>query len=204
MNIILVDDHPLFREGLKAMLETESSYAVIKQFDSTTTLRASVIELQPDMVILDYRMPGGGALESLQFIKSRFPDIKVILLTGVEVSSLFQQFFELNADGILIKDASTNEMLESIKSVAAGHRIIAPAVQQQLDNSDSQLTTREFQVMVLILQGLNNTAIAKALSLSIRTIGNHRFSLMQKLELKNSVELMHYAIKNGLIEINQS
>ncbi|MEM7361297.1 MAG: response regulator transcription factor [Pseudomonadota bacterium] len=204
MKIILADDHPLFREGLKSMLETVPGFRVIRQVDTAADLKNVVSEQQPDLVIMDYRMPGGGALETFQFIKKRFTEIKIILLTGIDVSSLFQQFVELDADGVLIKDASSDDLLASITGVVAGRKVIAPAIEKQLSNSDTQLTSREFQIMEQILQGHNNTVIAKNLSLSIRTVGNHRFNLMQKLGLKNSVELMHYAINNGLIGSEQS
>lgn len=186
------------------MLETVPGFRVIRQVDTAADLKNVVSEQQPDLVIMDYRMPGGGALETFQFIKKRFTEIKIILLTGIDVSSLFQQFVELDADGVLIKDASSDDLLASITGVVAGRKVIAPAIEKQLSNSDTQLTSREFQIMEQILQGHNNTVIAKNLSLSIRTVGNHRFNLMQKLGLKNSVELMHYAINNGLIGSEQS
>jgi len=199
MRIILADDHQLFRDGLCAMLKLQPRYDVIDAVGSANELLQVLTHTQVDLVLLDYRMPGGGALSALSHIKSHYPGTKVAMLTGVSVSSLFQQFLTLKADGILIKDISSREMLSSINMIETGVCVLSPTVEEQLSGTNPQLTKREFEVLELIVEGLNNSKIAKQMNLSIKTVGNHRFNLMQKLELKNSVELMHYALDNGLI-----
>ena len=199
MRIVLADDHRLFREGLCATLETVAGYKVVAQLGTADALLEELGTTECDLVFLDYHMPGGGALEALGSIKSNFLKTKVIVLSGAEVSTLYRRFIDLNADGVLIKDISSELLLKSVERVANGEQVIAPGIIEFINANQSEITLREFQVMELIVAGLNNTQIAKKLFLSNKTIANHRYNLMQKLELKNSIELMHHALKIGLI-----
>jgi DNA-binding NarL/FixJ family response regulator len=199
MRIVLADDHRLFREGLCATLETVEAYNVVAQVGTAEALLEELGSTVCDHVFLDYHMPGGGALKALDSIKINFSKTKVIVLSGADVSSIYQRFIDLKADGVLIKDISSKLLLESVVQVINGEQIISPEIVEFIKADQSEITLREFQVMELIVTGLNNTQIAKQLNLSNKTIANHRYNLMQKLELKNSVELMHHALKIGLI-----
>lgn len=199
MRIVLADDHRLFREGLCATLETVETYTVVEQVGTADALLETLKTTECDLVFLDYRMPGGGSLRALGTIKTDFLNTKVIVLSGADVSPLYQSFVDLNADGVLIKDISSTDLLESVSRVISGEQVIAAQISEFINNNQSELTLREFQVMELVVAGSNNTQIAKELGLSNKTIANHRYNLMQKLELKNSVELMHYAFNIGLI-----
>jgi DNA-binding NarL/FixJ family response regulator len=200
MKIILADDHTLFREGLKIALETVPRYQVIGEFENVEGLRNGLQKQLPDLLIMDYRMPGGGSLAMLKYVKQRYQSLKVIMLTGINVGPVFQQFLESKADGILIKDMTGIQMMGAVESVERGEQVIAPAVEEYLHSEQPQLSSREYQVMELVLEGLNNTEMADRLNISVKTIGNHRFNLLQKLGLKNSVELTRYALQNGFIE----
>jgi DNA-binding NarL/FixJ family response regulator len=199
MRIILADDHRLFREGLCATLETVKTYSVVAQLGTADGLLNELSTTECDLVFLDYHMPGGGALKALSSIKSNFSKTKVIVLSGADVSSLYQSFIDLKANGVLIKDISSIELLNSVTRVIDGEQVIAKEIVEFIKANQSEITLREFQVMELIVSGLNNTQIAKQLNLSNKTIANHRYNLMQKLGLKNSIELMHHALKIGLI-----
>ncbi len=200
MKISLADDHALFREGLRIALDTVPRYTVISEFDNVEDLRQGLQQQLPDLLIMDYRMPGGGSLATLKYVKKRYESLKVIMLTGVNVSSVFQQFLEYKADGILIKDMNGAQMMKAVAAVESGEQVIAPAVEEYLRGEQPQLSSREYQVMELVLEGLSNAEMADRLNISIKTVGNHRFNLLQKLNLKNSVELTRYAIKNGFID----
>ena len=200
MRIVLADDHQLFRDGLRTVLETVSGYEVVAEVGNAAELKAAVQQDQPDLVIQDYRMPGGGTVAVLEFIKQRYPEIKVIVLTGVNSGALFQQLLDSHADGIFLKEISAEEMLRSIKKVMSGQRVFSATVRDQVFSEKPDLTAREFQIMDLVVEGLNNSEISQRLSLSPKTIENHRYSLMKKLGLKNAVELMHYVRKNGLLD----
>jgi DNA-binding NarL/FixJ family response regulator len=200
MRIILADDHKLFRDALRVVLETVPGYEVVAEVGNAPDLKEAVSRLQPDLVIQDYRMPGGGTVAVLEYIKQRYPEIKVIMLTGVDSGALFQQLLDSNADGVLLKEISAEETLASIKQVMSGRRALSPSVSERALPGRPDLTTREFQIMELVVEGLNSTEISARLSLSPKTVENHRYSLMKKLDLKNTVELVHYVRKHGLLE----
>ena len=200
MRIILADDHRLFRESLRVVLETIADYEVVAEVGNAPDLKESVSRLQPDLVIQDYRMPGGGTVAVLEYIKRRYPEIKVIMLTGVDSGALFQQLLDSHADGVLLKEMSAEETLAAIKKVMTGKRVLSPSIRERVLPDVPELTTREFQIMELVVEGLNSTEISTRLNLSPKTVENHRYSLMKKLELKNTVELVHYVRRHGLLE----
>lgn len=199
MRIVLADDHILFRDGLKVVLETQPGHEVVAEVGDAQQLKAAVSELRPDLVIQDYRMPGGGAITTLEYIKRRFPRIKVIVVTGVESETLFQQLREARADGILLKEISAQETLESVRRVMDGKRVFSPSVQASILPERPSLTSREFQIAELVVEGLSSNEIAERLNLSSKTVENHRYNLMNKLGLRNTVELVHYVRKLGLL-----
>jgi DNA-binding NarL/FixJ family response regulator len=200
MKIILADDHAMFREGLRVALETVPRYEVIGEYENTEDLRKGLQHQRADLLIMDYRMPGGGSLATLKYLKQRYDSLKIIMLTGINVSAVFQQFIESKADGILIKDMTGLQMMNAVEKVEGGEQVIAPAVTEYLRSERPQLSSREYQIMELVLEGLGNIEMADRLNISVKTVGNHRFNLLQKLNLKNSVELTRYAIQNGFID----
>ncbi len=200
IRIILADDHQLFREGIRVLLESVNEYQVISEADNAEDLKTQVVELQPDLVIQDYRMPGGGTISTLEYIKKRYPKIKVIALTGVHSGSLFQQLLDSHADGVLLKEISAQELLTAVRNVLRGEKVFSSTVREQVFAGKPDLSPREFQVLDLVVEGLNNNEISERLNLSPKTIENHRYNLMNKLGVRNAVELMHYVRKNGLLD----
>ncbi|MDF2180344.1 response regulator transcription factor [Aliiglaciecola sp. CAU 1673] len=199
MRIVIADDHQLFREGLRLILSNEPTWQVIAEVDNAQDLMSTVQAQQPNLVMLDYQMPGGGSLSALEYIKKRYPEIKVIVLTGVQSRTLFMQMIACQADGVLLKEVSAGELVKAVQGVLAGKKVTSAGVANELGSHAPDLTAREFQVLDLVLAGLNSNAIAERLSLSSKTVENHRYSLMQKLGVKNTVELMRYASRHGLL-----
>ncbi|WP_105255734.1 response regulator [Pseudoalteromonas sp. T1lg75] len=199
MQIVIADDHQLFREGLRLILSIESQWQVIAEVDNAQDLMTQVQNQTPDLVLLDYRMPGGGAVSVLSYIKQRFETTRVICLTGVNSAGLFRQLLSCGADAVLLKEISAEELLAAVRSVVAGQQVLSNSVKQQLENGVDKLTSREFQIMDLVLEGLTTAEIAERLSLSPRTVENHRYSLMKKLDVRNSAELIQFAQQQDLL-----
>ena len=121
MKIILADDHQLFREGLRTLLELDPEYQIVSEVDNTDALLADVTRFQPDLIFQDYRMPTGGTISTINKIKKQFPEIKLIILTGMQSTRLFKQLLSSKADGILLKEVSAEFLLQAIKEIGRAH-----------------------------------------------------------------------------------
>ncbi len=200
MKVILADDHQLFLEGLSSLLKLISNYEIVDKVANTNDLINSVMKHQPDLVIQDYRMPETNAITIINKIKSIFPKTKVILLTGVQSNEIYKQILNSKADGILLKEISGDDLLSGIHGVIAGQRILSPAVQNCLKSYDHGLSRKEFEVLELIFEGMNSLEIAERLMRSPKTIENHRYNLMKKLNVRNVAELMRYVHNSGVLD----
>jgi DNA-binding NarL/FixJ family response regulator len=193
MRAIIADDHIIFRDGLKLLLAQCPDCRIVAETGDAAGLKALVAEHQPDLVIMDYNMPGGDAGEALAFLKRRYPALRMVVLTAERSGALLKHLADAGADGLLLKEGSAEEMLAAIRKVAAGGKVIPGNVQARIDASDCQLTAREFQVLHLICAGWANSAIAERFNLSARTVDKHRENLLRKLGVNNVVQLLHKA-----------
>ncbi len=200
MDIVLADDHVIFREGLSMLLGFQPNINICGQFSELKPLKTHVQEHQPDIIILDYHLPEGDTLATINYIKSRFPDIKIIMLTGSSNPAILQKLVNSKADAIALKEGSSMQMLETIKRVNEGERVISEFVTSLLDALPSNLTNREFQVLSQIAQSLNNKEIAEVLSISPKTVDKHRENIMRKLKANSAIQLITTAKKIGLLE----
>lgn len=203
MRIILADDHQLIRDGLRKILEAVPEYEVIAEVGDTDTLIEAVEGIYTDLVFLDYHMPGGGAIPALQTIKKKFPGIKVIFLTGSGSGSLLNQLLQTAADGILLKGISGDYLLDAVERILKGEKVLSPSIKERAENDPLSLTPREFHVLDLIVAGLANGQIASRLGVATKTVENHRFNLMHKLDVRNVAELVRFAHIKGLVNSQQ-
>jgi DNA-binding NarL/FixJ family response regulator len=200
MRIIIADDHMIFREGLKLLLGQCPGCRVVAEAGEAATLKTLVREHQPDLVIMDYNMPGGDVGEVLAYLKQRYEGVKVLMLTAERSGALLKHLAEIGADGILLKEGGAEALLRAVRDVAAGKRVIPDNVQVRIDETDFKLTAREFQVLHLICSGWSNTAIAERFALSARTVDKHRENILRKLGVNNVVQLIHKAKALELFE----
>lgn len=192
--ILLVDDHALFRQGLKFLLHTQIGYEVVAELGSLDQVLPCLQEQSFDLMILDYHMPGGESSAVLTYCKQRYPEMKVLALTGANSGIIFKQMRDAKADGVMQKEASPDELLSCLQQILRGHSsqtIVSITVQEQIDASETDLTPRELQIMALIYQGRATAEIAEQLSLSAKTVDKHRENLMRKLGVNNVVQLIH-------------
>ncbi len=200
MDIILADDHTIFREGLSLLLGNQPNIQVSAQFDDIMSLKCHVQQQQPDLIILDYHLPKGDTLTAIGYLKSRYPQLKIIMLTGSHNPAILQKLMDSKADAVTLKEGSAAQMLETIKRVCAGERVVSDFVYTLLDTLPSNLTNREFQVLTQIALSLNNKEIAEVLSISPKTVDKHRENIMKKLKVNSAVQLIKTANEMGLLE----
>jgi len=200
MRIIIADDHRIFRDGLKLLLACCPGYEIVAETGEAASLKELARRLAPDLILMDYNMPGGDSGAVLAYLKQRHPDTRVLMLTAERSGVLLKHLEDAGADGILLKEGSGEAMLAAIRRVAEGIKVIPDEVRERIDAVDSDLTPREFQVLHLICAGWANSAIAERFSLSPRTVDKHRENILRKLGVNNVVQLINKAKALGLFE----
>lgn len=224
IRLILADDHPVVRQGLRRMLETDPDFDVVAEAENGLEAVALVDQYKPDVLIVDLMMPGLNGLEVTKQVVQCQPDIKVIVLSMHQDEAYVLQAVRRGARGYVLKDSHPNELSESIRTVCAGGRYFSPKLNERLGDklpgSGSRpsasavsvsnrpdlyetLTEREREVLTLILKGKTSAEIAKQLTISPRTVEVHRANIMHKLDLSSQIELIRYAIKRGILPVNQ-
>lgn len=194
VRIAIADDHAIFRQGLKLLLQSQAGYQVVAEIASLDQVLPTLQTQELDLLILDYHMPGGESSAVLAYCKQRYPELKIIALTGANSGVIFKQLRDAKADAVLQKEASAEALLSSLQQVLAGrhqHTLLSEEVQEQIAASETDLTPRELQILALIYQGQATNDIAEQLSLSAKTVDKHRENLMRKLDVNNVVQLIH-------------
>jgi len=210
--VLVADDHSILREGLCALLSNAPDLEVIGEAENGRDAIEKARQLQPQLVVLDLSMPIMNGTEAIRFIKQRNPEIKIIALTVHKSEEYVRATLNAGADGYVLKDDSSNDLLTSIRNVQEGKVHLSPGICNTVINSFldrpgkslsarswDQLTSREREVLKLIAEGNKNRGIAERLSVSVKTVEKHRANLMKKLDLHGVSELTIYAIDNGLI-----
>jgi DNA-binding NarL/FixJ family response regulator len=210
---VLADDHALFRKGLRRILEEMPDLKVIGEAEDGLGLLNLLKELAPHMVILDISMPKVRGLDVIHEIKRTYPDVKILILSMHKDIEYLQQAMSSGADGYLLKEDADTELFSGIKKIRQGGKYVSPHLSEMLredwvqlrrgeiaPGSEAQrLTNRERQVLKLIAEGKSNKEISDLLFISIRTVERHRANLMGKLDLKNTADLVKYAIQKGYV-----
>ena len=212
--VVLADDHLMFRQGIKRILEEISALEVIGEAGDGLELLSLLKKVTPDAVILDISMPNIRGIEATREIKMTTPGVKVLILTMHKRKEYLYHCLSAGADGYLLKEDADTELYAALKKVKGGGVYISPILSEQLVDdfvqtfrgdpkfSAEKLTSRERQVTKLIAEGKTNRVIAKLLFISVRTVENHRANIMKKLKLKNTAELIKYAIRKEYISAN--
>jgi len=191
MDILLADDHTIFRQALKFLLQNHAGMRVVAEAASLDQVQPVLQQQTIDLLILDYHMPGGESSALLAYCKQRYPDLKVVALTGTRSGIVLKQLRDAQADAVMLKDCTGPELLACIEQVMAGKTVLGDAVQEQIATCDEQLTPRELQTVQMIYQGYANADVAAQLNLSAKTVDKHRENIMRKLQVHNVVQLIH-------------
>ncbi len=210
LRILLVDDHEVVRLGLATLLEDVPGVTVVGEAGSAREALHACERLDPDLVILDIRLPDQPGMEVCRHITERWPHIQVIILTSFANDDLVAEAILAGAAGYVLKQVGNEELLRAIEAIRRGEALLDPQVTQRvlqrmrrterlLDASAfRELSKREIEVLFLVSQGKSNREIARALVLSEKTVRNHVSSLLNKLGLNNRIELATYAVKHHI------
>jgi len=213
INVMLVDDHGLVRNGIKRILDDVDGIAVVAEAENGEQAIRQVRQQRPDVILMDVSMPGIGGLEATRKIAQSLPGVKIIAVTIHDDDPFPARLLEAGAVGYLTKGCDVREIIIAIRSVHTGKQYITPAVAQKLalsfiNNGEKspldRLTQRETQVMLMIVRGNTNKQISEKLCLSPKTTSTYRYRLFDKLGVFNEVDLTRFAIRYGLIKENIS
>lgn len=216
ISLILADDHAVVRSGLRMLLEAQPDMQIIAEVESGTEAVEKVESLRPNVILMDIQMPGVNGIEATREIRRIAPDTAVLALTMHEDDQYFFEMLNAGASGYVPKRAAPDELLTAIRTVARGEVFLYPSLATRLvqdylkrDEDDEQnqvydeLTPREREVLILIAEGLSNAEIGEQLVISVKTVDRHRENIMRKLNMHSRIDLVKYAIKRGLIDLDE-
>lgn len=215
IKVLIVDDHTLFRKGIRKLLESIEGTEIVGEASDGSEALKKVAALKPDVVLMDISMREMNGLEATREIRRNYTTTSVILLTMHDNEEHLKQSLEYGASGYLLKDASAQELYLAIEAANRGETYLSPSVSRKMinkflevrqqpeqgSNPLSILSRRELEILKLLAESKSNKVIADELCISIKTVEKHRTNIMQKLEIHNIVDLVKYAIKNGIINV---
>lgn len=207
--IVLVDDHSLFRNGLRGLLDRCEGYRVVAEAASGEEFLALLPGLETDVVFMDFSMPGIDGARTTERALAQRPELKIITLSMFGDESYYQRMVQAGARGFLLKDSDISDVLQAIDTVEAGGSYFSPQLLSSLagrmhvreDAPDEQLSEREREILVAVCRGLSNQEIADELFISKRTVDKHRANILEKTGCKNTASLVVYAIRHGIVDI---
>ena len=207
IKVIIADDHPLFRRGLKHALDDTGDITVVAEVSNGDDLLAQVKEGKFDIVLLDIAMPGKSGLDLLKQLKTEHPALSVLVLSVYPEEQYAVRFIKAGASGYLTKESASEQLAQAIRKIANGGKFASQQIVEKLafESSDpdrpphEKLSDREYQVFCMIAAGKPLTEIGEDLSLSVKTISTHRSRILEKMRMTKNAELIHYAIKTNLL-----
>lgn len=209
IKVAITDDHPIVANGLKKILDDFANIDVVAVYTTGNDMLKEVGVSLPDVMLLDMNLPDLEGPDLARQLLKKFPSIKIIVLTSSDVTVQVKKMLQIGCQGYLLKDSDDKTIVQAIETVYGGGQFLSPVIQQQLVNDmfrtknqkqNTLLTRREKEVLQLITQEFTNQEIADKLFISLHTVDNHRSSLLQKLDAKNTAGLVKKAIENGLVE----
>jgi len=215
IRIVLVEDHAILREGLKALIEIESDFDIVGEFGSVEDCLAGLAGLQPDLLLTDLALPGRSGIELLAEIQRLCPLTRKLVLTAHENEEYIRAALNAGANGYVLKDANSAELMLAIRTVSMGQQFLCKAIASKILSGylsghaagdqraavpavTQSITEREREVLTRIALGNSNKLIARELGVSPKTVEKHRSNLMRKLQLHNAAAITMFAIRNGM------
>jgi len=206
IRLVIADDHPVVRDGLRGMLESQPDFQVIGEASDGAAALQLAIELEPDLILIDLRMPVMDGVTAIREIKRRRPGVQVLVLTTYDSDADILPAIEAGATGYLLKDTSREELYRAIRAAARGETVLAPAVARRLIGRmrlpvEEKLSSRELEVLGLVAGGLSNSDIGGRLHISQATVKSHLIHIFNKLGVSDRTAAVTVALQRGLIRL---
>lgn len=207
IRILIADDHPIIRSGLRQIIADEFDMKVICEAENAEEMFLALKKEKPDIIVLDISMPGMSGIEALEILHRDFGKIPVLVLSGMPEEHYGLRIIKSGGSGYLHKESAPVELVKAIRQIINGNHYLSPSLSDQVINNlekkdvkfpHQRLSNREFEVMCLIASGKSVTQIAETLFLSPKTVSTYRCRILEKMNMKNNSELTHYSIKNNL------
>ena len=216
VRVLLADDHAMFREGVRALLDAEADITVVAEVEDGRAAVHQALRLRPDIVLMDITMPGLDGVEATRLIHERDPGIRVLVLTMHDDEEIFLRSLDAGAAGYVLKRSGGHELVGAIRSTRDGHTYLTPYLARALMSDylrrgisrddetppGRRLSAREQEILTLIAEGMSSREIAERLDLALKTVHNHRTRLMTKLDIHRSADLVKYAIRLGMVGLD--
>lgn len=215
--LVLIDDHPLFREGLKSLIARSTEYVVVGEAGSFAEALKLLAEVQPKIITLDITLPDVNGIEAAREIRQKFPAIRILVVSMHDKVDIVVGAYRAGAHGFLLKDSSAASLVEALDTVYRGEfyidgklsgDVIARMMLEENNSGNSQddrynlLSNREQQILRMVVEGSTSTEIGVYLGLKVKTVENHRANLMKKLGVHSRLELVRYAARIGVIDLD--
>lgn len=204
LRLLLVDDHPVVREGLRGMLITEPDFEVVGEADEGEAALALTKSLHPDVVLMDLRMPGADGVSAIEAIRRTAPDVKILVLTTYDSDADILRAIEAGATGYLLKDTPRTELFRAIRATARGETVLTPSVASRILGrmrapAQENLSRREIEVLAHVARGLNNREVGRALHISEATVKTHLVHVFDKLGVGDRTAAVTVAYERGIL-----
>lgn len=204
IDVLIVDDHPVFRRGLAALVGADSGLRVVAEAATGEDAVAAFRRYRPAVILMDLRMPGAGGFEAIKAIVAESPAVRIVVISSYDGDADIQRALAVGARAYLLKDAPDDEILRAIRAVHAGKRYLPPAVAERLAEAlpQSSLSPRELEVLRLLARGRSNRAIADELAIEENTVKVHVRSILSKLGVEQRTEAAVVALQRGIIHLD--
>jgi two-component system response regulator NreC len=208
--VFLVDDHIIFAESLKLLIETRPEFCVVGSTRNCRSAVSQVKKCRPDLVLMDISLPDMSGIEATRLITEALPGTRVVALTMHKEEGFVAQFFEAGGSGYLVKDTDAKCLFEALEVICRGERFLSPSItgeqivvthDPEEEKLQQELSPREKEVLKFIAAGKTRKEISRILNISVRTLDTHRTNILVKLGCKNTAELVHYAVRRNLVEL---